>query len=127
MKTRHFNRIGNGGIAFTELGFGTAPLGNLYRAVSDDDANATLEAAWQVGCRYYDTAPLYGLGLSETRLNPFLRSKKRDDSLRATALKRRLSAPTLQRGIGDRRGSTSLSAFSFSSLAHRREMRSSAT
>ncbi|TIU07329.1 MAG: aldo/keto reductase, partial [Mesorhizobium sp.] len=61
MKTRHFDRIGNG-VSFTELGFGTAPLGNLYRVVSDDDANATLEAAWQVGCRYYDTAPLYGLG-----------------------------------------------------------------
>ncbi|TIX39389.1 MAG: aldo/keto reductase, partial [Mesorhizobium sp.] len=61
MKTRHFDRIGNGGIAFTELGFGTAPLGNLYRAVSDEDANATLETAWRVGCRYYDTAPLYGL------------------------------------------------------------------
>jgi D-threo-aldose 1-dehydrogenase len=79
MKTRHFDRIGNGGITFTELGFGTAPIGNLYRAVSDEDANATLEAAWRTGCRYYDTAPLYGLGLSETRLNPFLRSKKRDD------------------------------------------------
>jgi len=70
MKTRHFDRIGNGGLTFTELGFGTAPLGNLYRAVSDADANATLDAAWATGCRYYDTAPLYGLGLSETRLNP---------------------------------------------------------
>ncbi|RUU63656.1 aldo/keto reductase, partial [Mesorhizobium sp. M7A.T.Ca.TU.009.01.1.2] len=55
MKTRHFDRIGNGGISFTELGFGAAPLGNLYRAVSDEDANATLEAAWATGCRYYDT------------------------------------------------------------------------
>ncbi|TIO89807.1 MAG: aldo/keto reductase, partial [Mesorhizobium sp.] len=62
MKTRHFDRIGNGGITFTELGFGTAPLGNLYRAVSDEDANAALEAAWKTGCRYFDTAPLYGLG-----------------------------------------------------------------
>ena len=61
MKTRHFDRIGNGGIDFTELGFGSAPLGNLYRAVPDEDANATLEAAWATGCRYYDTAPLYGL------------------------------------------------------------------
>ena len=83
MKTRHFDRIGNGGITFTELGFGTAPLGNLYRAVSDEDANATLEAAWETGCRHFDTAPLYGLGLSETRLNPFLRGKKRDDLQKA--------------------------------------------
>ena len=45
MKTRHFDRIGNGGLTFTELGFGTAPLGNLYRAVSDADTNTTLDAA----------------------------------------------------------------------------------
>ena len=38
MKSRHFDRIGNGGIDFTELGFGTAPLGNLYRPVSDSEA-----------------------------------------------------------------------------------------
>ncbi len=42
MKTRHFDRIGNGGLDFTELGFGTAPLGNLYRPVSDAEAEATL-------------------------------------------------------------------------------------
>src|SRR6187200_464075 len=79
MKTRHWDRIGNGGLTFTELGFGTAPLGNLYRAVSDEDAQATLQAAWDGGFRYFDTAPLYGLGLSETRLNQFLRGKKRDE------------------------------------------------
>jgi D-threo-aldose 1-dehydrogenase len=63
-------------IPFTELGFGTAPLGNLYKAIPDAEAEATLEAAWEVGCRYFDTAPLYGLGLAESRLNPFLRSKR---------------------------------------------------
>ena len=40
LKTRHWDRLGNGGLSFTELGFGTAPLGNLYRAISDDDARA---------------------------------------------------------------------------------------
>ena len=79
MKTRHWDRLGNGGLTFTELGFGTAPLGNLYKAISDEDARATLDAAWDGGVRYFDTAPLYGLGLSETRLNPFLRDKPRDD------------------------------------------------
>ncbi len=79
LKTRHWDRLGNGGLSFTELGFGTAPLGNLYRAISDEDARATLDAAWEGGVRYFDTAPLYGLGLSETRLNPFLRDKPRDD------------------------------------------------
>ncbi|MER8376921.1 aldo/keto reductase [Mesorhizobium sp. M1406] len=102
MKTRHFDRIGNGGISFTELGFGTAPLGNLYRAVSDEDANATLAAAWATGCRYYDTAPLYGLGLSETRLNPFLRGKKRDDYVLSSKVGRimRACAPEERTGIG---------------------------
>jgi len=102
MKTRHFDRIGNGGITFTELGFGTAPLGNLYRAVSDEDANATLEAAWTTGCRYYDTAPLYGLGLSETRLNPFLRGKKRDDYVLSSKVGRIMRAcpPEERTGIG---------------------------
>jgi D-threo-aldose 1-dehydrogenase len=102
MKTRHFDRIGNGGITFTELGFGTAPLGNLYRAVPDEDANATLEAAWTSGCRYYDTAPLYGLGLAETRLNPFLRGRKRDDYVLSSKVGRlmRVAPPEQRTGIG---------------------------
>ncbi|CDX11698.1 Pyridoxal 4-dehydrogenase [Mesorhizobium sp. ORS 3324] len=102
MKTRHFDRTGNGGITFTELGFGTAPLGNLYRAVSDEDAHATLEAAWKTGCRYFDTAPLYGLGLSETRLNPFLHGKKRDDYVLSSKVGRllRVCPPDQRTGIG---------------------------
>lgn len=78
LKTRHWDRLGNGGLEFTELGFGAAPLGNLYKAITDDEAHSVLERAWNLGVRYYDTAPLYGLGLSETRLNRFLRDKPRD-------------------------------------------------
>ena len=102
MNIRHFDRIGNGGIDFTELGFGTAPLGNLYREVSDEDADATLKAAWDAGIRYFDTAPLYGLGLSETRLNPFLRGKKRDDYVLSTKIGRLLAVcpPEQRTGIG---------------------------
>ncbi len=102
MDSRHFDRIGNGGIDFTELGFGTAPLGNLYREVSDADADATLNAAWESGVRYFDTAPLYGLGLSETRLNPFLRGKKRDDYVLSSKIGRLLAAcpPEQRTGIG---------------------------
>ena len=81
LKARHWDRRGNGGLTFTEIGFGTAPLGNLYKAISDEEARATLDAAWAGGVRYFDTAPLYGLGLSETRLNPFLRDKPRDEYL----------------------------------------------
>jgi D-threo-aldose 1-dehydrogenase len=102
MKVRHFDRIGNGGLDFTELGFGTAPLGNLFRAISEDDANAVLEKAWETGVRYYDTAPLYGLGLSETRLNRFLRGKRRDDYVLSTKVGRlmRASKPEERTGIG---------------------------
>lgn len=102
LKTRHWDRLGNGGLTFTELGFGTAPLGNLYRAISDDDARATLDAAWEAGVRYYDTAPLYGLGLSETRLNPFLRDKPRDDYVLSTKVGRLIKhcAPEHRSGEG---------------------------
>jgi D-threo-aldose 1-dehydrogenase len=102
VKRRHFDRIGNGGISFTELGFGSAPLGNLYKAVSDAEAHDVLEAAWTAGCRYYDTAPLYGLGLAETRLNGFLRSRKRDDYVVTTKAGRLLQVckPEERTGIG---------------------------
>ena len=101
MKSRHWDRIGNGGLTFTELGFGTAPLGNLYRAISDDDAEAILETAWETGSRYYDTAPLYGLGLSETRLNRFLRGRNRDDYVLSTKVGRllRVCPPEERTGI----------------------------
>jgi D-threo-aldose 1-dehydrogenase len=79
LKTRVWDRLGNGGLTFTELGFGAAPLGNLYTSISDVQADAILARAWAAGVRYYDTAPLYGFGLSETRLNRFLRDKPRDD------------------------------------------------
>ena len=93
LKTRVWDRLGNGGIAFTELGFGAAPLGNLYRAVSEEDAQATLSRAWDQGVRYFDTAPLYGLGLSETRMNTFLRGKRRDDYVLSTKIGRLFRLP----------------------------------
>lgn len=102
LKTRLWDRLGNGGLRFTELGMGTAPLGNLYRAISDDAAQAVLERAWDAGVRYYDTAPLYGFGLSETRLNHFLRGKRRDDYVLSTKIGRLLAATTPEKrdGIG---------------------------
>ena len=54
-------------VNLTQLGFGGAPLGNLYRKIEDHDAQATLDAAWNAGIRYFDTAPQYGLGRSELR------------------------------------------------------------
>ncbi|MCA3533184.1 MAG: aldo/keto reductase, partial [Rhodobacter sp.] len=84
MTTRHWDRLGNGGLSFTELGFGAAPIANLYRPVTDAEADAVLDAAWEAGVRYFDTAPLYGLGLSETRLNRFLRGKPRGEYVIST-------------------------------------------
>ncbi|MFY2825430.1 aldo/keto reductase [Ruegeria sp. MALMAid1280] len=54
-------------VPLTRMGFGGAPLGNLYRKVSDQDAQAALQAAYDAGIRYFDTAPQYGLGRSEHR------------------------------------------------------------
>lgn len=101
-RTRHWDRLGNGGLTFTELGFGTAPLGNLYRAISDSEAEAILDRAWEAGIRYFDTAPLYGLGLSETRLNRFLRGKPRDEYVLSTKVGRWLKAcaPDARDGFG---------------------------
>jgi D-threo-aldose 1-dehydrogenase len=79
MKTRIWDRGGAGALRFSELGFGAAPIANLFRAISHEEAQATMQAAWDLGVRHFDTAPLYGLGLSETRLNPFLRGKPRGD------------------------------------------------
>jgi D-threo-aldose 1-dehydrogenase len=61
------------------FGFGAAPLGNLYAAMSDDEVSRLLEAAWEAGVRYFDTAPLYGFGLSEARLGAFLQTRPRGE------------------------------------------------
>ena len=95
MKKRLFKAPSGAALNFTELGFGTAPLGNLYRAHTNKEAQATLEAAWASGIRYYDTAPLYGLGLSETRLNNFLKGKKRGDYVVSTKVGRILEVCSL--------------------------------
>src|SRR5215472_5092021 len=63
------------------LGFGTAPLGNMFRNISDEEASATVEAAWQQGTRYFDTAPFYGAGLSEIRLGRVLAKHRRNEYL----------------------------------------------
>jgi D-threo-aldose 1-dehydrogenase len=101
LATRHWDRLGNGGLTFTELGFGAAPLGNLFRAITDDEAQAVLEAAWAGGVRYFDTAPLYGLGLSETRLNRMLRGKPRDAYVLSTKVGRLLKAVPPGQGDGE--------------------------
>ncbi|MFK0160134.1 aldo/keto reductase [Streptomyces sp. NPDC090493] len=70
------------------IGFGTAPLGNMFRAVPEEEATATLDAAWDKGIRYYDTAPLYGAGLAEIRLGGLLSRKNRDEFVLSTKVGR---------------------------------------
>jgi len=71
-------RIGSTAVELTELGFGAAVIGNLYKVTPAHDARAAVETAWQMGIRYFDTAPHYGLGLSERRLGAALRDRPRD-------------------------------------------------
>jgi len=61
------------------LGFGTAPLGNMYRDIPEDEALATVDAAWDAGTRFFDTAPFYGAGLAEIRLGKALSKRPWDD------------------------------------------------
>ncbi len=73
-----------------KLGFGGAGIGNLYRAIPDGEALATVLAAWDAGIRYFDTAPHYGLGLSEQRLGAVLRDKPRNEFVVSTKVGRLL-------------------------------------
>ena len=102
MKKRLFKTPSGASISFTEMGMGTAPLGNLYRPISERDAQSTLEAAWKAGIRYFDTAPFYGLGLAENRLNTFLRGRKRSEYVVSTKVGRllRVCEPEKRAAIG---------------------------
>jgi D-threo-aldose 1-dehydrogenase len=75
-------------LSFTTLGFGSAPLGNYLRPLKEEDCDATLAAAWDSGMRYFDTAPLYGLGLSEMRVGRLLRQKNPEEYVLSTKVGR---------------------------------------
>lgn len=62
----------------SQIGFGAAPLGNMFRDIPEEEAMATVEAAWNDGIRYYDNAPFYGAGLAEIRMGDALADKPRD-------------------------------------------------
>ena len=88
-------------ISFGPLAYGAAPLGNLYRAITDEQAHEALQAAWDAGIRYFDTAPHYGLGLSERRLGAFLSEKPRDEFVVSTKVGRLLVRNPDDDGSGD--------------------------
>ena len=83
-------RLGATSVAITRIGMGSAPLGGLFAPVSDADADATIERAWTLGIRYFDTAPLYGFGLSEHRFGEALRGRKRGEFVLSTKVGRLL-------------------------------------
>lgn len=78
------------GLPLAPLGIGGANIGNLFTAMTDDEARAVLDAAWDCGIRYFDTAPHYGLGLAERRLGAFLADKPREEYVVSTKVGRRL-------------------------------------
>lgn len=81
-------RLGKTGLQVTEIGFGTAPLGNLYEKIDDAVAAKTIEAAWDAGLRFVDTAPFYGYGLAEQRVGEFFRNQPRDSFVLSTKIGR---------------------------------------
>ncbi|HUH08188.1 MAG TPA: aldo/keto reductase [Egibacteraceae bacterium] len=81
-------RLGSTRVEVTAAGFGGAPIGNLFATVSDDSARAAIDAAWDEGVRYFDTAPHYGLGLSERRLGRALAARPRNECTVSTKVGR---------------------------------------
>ncbi len=75
-------------ILHSKLGFGAAPLGNMFRDIPEEEALATVEAAWNDGIRYYDNAPFYGAGLAEIRMGRALAGKPRDQYVVSTKVGR---------------------------------------
>jgi D-threo-aldose 1-dehydrogenase len=97
-------------VGLTQLALGCAQLGNLYRPIDDSEARATVDAAWTEGIRYFDTAPHYGLGLSERRLGAALAGRARGEYALSTKVGRRL-LPTDAHGLMDDGGFVVPAAF----------------
>ncbi|MFF0087430.1 aldo/keto reductase [Streptomyces canus] len=94
-------KITNTPVELTELGFGASAIGNLYQVTPAHEATAVIEAAWDAGIRYFDTAPHYGLGLSERRLGAALRDRPRDTYLVSSKVGRLLIPNERPRGVDD--------------------------
>jgi D-threo-aldose 1-dehydrogenase len=88
------NTLGSSGVRVSGLAFGGAVIGNLFTEVTDEQAHEAVTAAWQSGIRYFDTAPHYGLGLSERRLGEALSACPRPEFTVSTKVGRRLEPST---------------------------------
>ena len=84
------NKFGRVDLEVTAFGFGTAPVGNIFREIDEETSDGMFQASWDAGVRYYDTAPMYGHGLSELRTGQSLRWKNRDDLVLSSKVGRRL-------------------------------------
>ena len=90
-----------------KLGFGTAPLGNMFRNIPEQEALTTVDAAWESGIRYFDTAPFYGAGLAELRLGAALKQRRRDEYVLSTKVGRLILdelEDTTSRELGEKGG-----------------------
>lgn len=94
-------QLGRTGVAVTQLGLGTAPLGDLFDVVEDDEASALLRAAWDGGVRYFDTSPWYGKGQAEHRVGRAFYREPRDEFVISSKVGRTLQRP-LKPGPYDR-------------------------
>ncbi|MFG2217572.1 aldo/keto reductase [Streptomyces sp. NPDC048685] len=113
------NRLGSSAVEVTELSFGAAAIGNLFTVVEPARAAAAVDAAWDEGIRYFDTAPHYGLGLSERRLGAALRGRPRDSFTLSTKVGRVLD-PLPAGATGSGNGSDALSEGFAVPATHRR-------
>jgi D-threo-aldose 1-dehydrogenase len=83
-------KFGRSDLEVTPFAFGTAPIGNFARPIDEATSDGMIQTAWDAGVRYYDTAPMYGHGLSELRCGHSLRWKERDDFVLSTKVGRLL-------------------------------------
>jgi len=88
MKATDRRCVGDGRVHLTALGLGCSSLAGLYTATSEAEANAVLQATWDAGLRYFDTAPFYGYTLGERRVGSFLATRPRDEFVVSTKVGR---------------------------------------
>ena len=90
MKANEKRKFGRVDLEVTAFSFGGAPIGNIFEEISEQESDAMIQHAWDAGIRYYDTAPMYGHGLSELRTGHSLRWKRRDEYVLSSKVGRRL-------------------------------------
>lgn len=90
MKADQINTLERSDLSVTAMGFGAAPIGNIFRPIDEETSQSMIEASWNAGIRYFDTAPMYGHGLSEARVGHALRWKPRSEFVLSTKVGRLL-------------------------------------